>query len=171
MIHYDLRCGGGHEFDGWFKDMAAFDMQSARHLLECPICGATTVTRAIMSPRLSRGVPPPKPANAASETPGKPASPAAASSGVPVPRDDKAAHGGAPVLPDEVRALLQRVRAEVESKCDYVGPSFADEARRIHNGEVPGRAIYGETTPEQAEALADDGIEVARIPWLPRADS
>jgi hypothetical protein len=73
-------------------------------------------------------------------------------------------------LPDEVRAVLQRMRAEVEKHCEYVGNTFADEARRIHNGETEARGIYGETTPEQAEALAEDGIEVARIPWLPRAD-
>lgn len=74
-------------------------------------------------------------------------------------------------LPDRVRAALQRLRADVERNCDYVGNGFAEEARRIHNGEAKVRGIYGESTPEQAEALAEDGIEVARIPWLPRADS
>jgi hypothetical protein len=73
-------------------------------------------------------------------------------------------------LPDEVRAVLQRLRAEVEQRCDYVGPRFADEARAMHHGEQPRRSIYGETTPDEAETLADEGIEVARIPWVPRAD-
>jgi hypothetical protein len=73
-------------------------------------------------------------------------------------------------LPDQMRAMLQRMRAEVEKRCDYVGPSFAEEARKIHSGAAEPRGIYGEATPEQAEALADDGIEVARIPWVPRAD-
>ncbi len=76
--------------------------------------------------------------------------------------------GGA--LPDGMRSMLQRMRAEVERRCDYVGPAFAAEARRIHNGESDTRGIYGETTPEEAEQLADDGIEVSRIPWVPRAD-
>ena len=49
-------------------------------------------------------------------------------------------------------------------------PAFADEARRIHRGETEKRNIYGEATPEQAEALAEDGIEVAQVPWVPRAD-
>ncbi len=66
--------------------------------------------------------------------------------------------------------MLQRMRAEVEKRCDYVGPGFAEEARRIHNGESEARGIYGEATPEEAERLADDGIEVASIPWVPRAD-
>ena len=46
-------------------------------------------------------------------------------------------------VPDHVRAVLQRLRAEVEKNCDYVGPSFADEARKIHNGESDKRGIYG----------------------------
>ena len=74
------------------------------------------------------------------------------------------------VLPDGLRAMLQRMRSEVEKRCEYVGESFADEARRIHSGESTARSIYGEATPEEAERLADDGIEVARIPWVPRAD-
>jgi hypothetical protein len=73
-------------------------------------------------------------------------------------------------MPDQVRAVLQRLRAEVEKKCDYVGPDFAQEARLMHDGAKPARAIYGETTPEQAEALEEDGIAVSRIPWVPRAD-
>jgi hypothetical protein len=74
-------------------------------------------------------------------------------------------------LPDQVRVALQRLRAEVEQKCTYVGGNFAEEARRMHEGEVPAKPIYGEATPAEAEALAEDGIDVARIPWVPRADS
>jgi hypothetical protein len=69
-----------------------------------------------------------------------------------------------------VRAVLQRIRAEVEQKCDYVGQRFAEEARAMHSGESKRRSIYGETTPDQAEALAEEGIDIARIPWVPRAD-
>ncbi len=50
------------------------------------------------------------------------------------------------------------------------GPEFANEARRIHNGESEKRGIYGEASPAEAEALAEDGIEVSNIPWVPRAD-
>lgn len=84
----------------------------------------------------------------------------------PKPPVEKTAVG----LPDQMRAALQRVRAEIERTSDYVGPDFADEARRIHRGESDQRNIYGESTAEQAEALADEGIDVARIPWVPRAD-
>lgn len=73
-------------------------------------------------------------------------------------------------MPDQMRAFLQRMRSEVERTCDYVGPAFADEARRIHRGESKRRGIYGEATPEQAETLSDEGISVARIPWVDRAE-
>ena len=74
------------------------------------------------------------------------------------------------VIPDQMRAMLQRMRAEVEKNCDYVGPDFADQARAMHRGEVEPKGIYGETTEEQAESLAEEGIGVTKIPWVPRAD-
>jgi len=54
MIHYDVRCSAGHEFDGWFKDSAAFDKQSKRGLVECPVCGDRRVERALMAPALAK---------------------------------------------------------------------------------------------------------------------
>jgi hypothetical protein len=146
MIHYQLQCTHAHGFDGWFPSSASFEAQSARGLLECPTCGDTKVDRALMAPTL------PKRSNRKSDPPpAKAVAPAA--------------------LPAEMRAALQRLRAEVEANCEHVGDRFAEEARAIHHGETPARGIYGETTPEQAEALAEEGIEVARIPWVPPADA
>lgn len=157
MIHYQLRCTAGHEFDGWFKDSAGFERQAARRLLECPACGETSVSRALMAPALGR----PR----AAETAPVPAPPAPAA-----PEGAMAMSGRR--LPAEVRAGLQRLRAEVEKNCDYVGSAFAEEARRVHNGETTrSRNIYGEATAEEADSLAEDGIGVSRIPWVPLADS
>ena len=159
MIHYDLQCGGDHRFDGWFRDSASFERQAAHGLLECPVCGDTKVARALMTPsvpRKGRALVPVQP-----KAP-PPAPPPAASPG-PV------AVAG-PRMPDHVRAMLMRMRHEVERNCDYVGEEFADEARRIHNGESEARGIYGEASSDEVEALAEDGIEVQQIPWLPRAD-
>jgi hypothetical protein len=158
MIHYQLRCGSEHEFDGWFAGSAAFERQADAGLIACPVCAGTDVTRALMAPNLTRkggAIAPPEDAPA----------PAPA---VPAPMPPQAAAGR---LPDGVRAALTRLRAEVEKHCDYVGADFAEEARRIHEGKAPLRGIYGESTDEQAEELAEDGINIARIPWLPRADS
>ena len=160
MIHYQLRCSHAHEFDGWFRDSAAFGRQVEAGLVECPECGDTAVGRALMAPSLGRkgNKRRTEPAVVDQQGNAQPAQPAPAVPTVPA------------VVPDQVRAVLQKLRAEVESKCEHVGPRFAEEARAIHRGESEARGIYGDATPEQAEALAEDGIEVARIPWVPRAD-
>ena len=151
MIHYQLRCDGEHGFDGWFRDSAAFEAQSAAGLVTCPECGSAMVTRALMAPSLKR------------KGTGKTIAPSSEAEAPAAPEK-------AGVLPDQVRSVLQRIRAEVEKNCDNVGNNFADEARAIHRGEKPARGIYGDTTPEQAEALADEGVPVSRIPWVRRAD-
>jgi len=155
MIHYQLRCGAAHEFDGWFKDSAAFEQQAEAALITCPVCADTAVTRALMAPGI----------RAKGRTALVAAEPVAEQ--LPVPA--KPAAGG--VMPDAVRAALTRLRQEVEKHCDYVGPEFAAEARRIHHGETEPRGIYGESTDEEAEALAEEGIDIARIPWVQRTDS
>ena len=143
MIHYQLRCAGEHEFDGWFKDSAGFERQASRGLVACPVCADAKVSRALMAPGI----------RAKSEPKHVAVRPKA---------------GG--VIPDNVRAALTQLRVEVEKNCDYVGGEFAAEARRIHYGEADARGIYGESSEAEAEALADEGIEIAQIPWLPRAD-
>src|SRR4051794_35146031 len=140
MIHYDLKCGQDHGFDGWFKDSAAFEKLAKRGLVECPHCGDTKVDRALMSPAVAKRESLPVPVPKAVDPPTPPA-----------------AVAGGP-LPDQMRAMLQRMRAEVEKNCDYVGPQFAEEARKMHRGESDKRGIYGETSPEQAEALSEEGI-------------
>ena len=74
-------------------------------------------------------------------------------------------------MPDKLRSLLQRLRADVEKQCDYVGPAFAEEARRIHYGETKAHGIYGETTSSEAASLAEEGIDFGIVPWLRRSDS
>lgn len=73
--------------------------------------------------------------------------------------------------PAEVRRALQTLRRHVETNCDYVGDKFAEEARKIHKGESERKGIYGEATAEESRELAEEGIEVARIPWVPPNDA
>ncbi len=72
----------------------------------------------------------------------------------------------APADPRE--ALLAKLRRHVEETSDYVGLSFAAEARRMHEGEAPERSIWGEAKPEEAKALIEDGIPVAPLPFVPK---
>ena len=62
---------------------------------------------------------------------------------------------------------LARLKAEVEAKSDYVGKGFAKEARAIHDGTAPERAIWGEATGADARRLIADGIPVAPLPFIP----
>ncbi len=150
MIHYALRCEAEHGFEGWFKDSATFEKMARRGLVDCPHCGSTKVERALMAPSIG----------AAAKVKGR-VEPAAK------PVQAKAASGP---MPAQTVAMLQKLRAEVEKNCDYVGPRFADEARKIHEGEAEARGIYGEATAEEAEALKEDGIGFETIPWVKPAE-
>ena len=152
MIHYQLRCGAAHEFDGWFTSSEGFASQSESGLISCPVCATTNVARALMSPAV------PKKGRAARPS-------------VPAPEPALPVQSTSLPMPDMVRAALHRLRSEVEKTCDYVGKDFAGEARRIHNGDTAPHGIYGESTEAEIEALADDGIEIAQLPWLPHSDS
>jgi hypothetical protein len=73
---------------------------------------------------------------------------------------------GPPISPAQMRQMIMALRRQVEQNCDYVGERFAEEARRIHYGEVDPHGIYGEATPEESETLQEEGIEFGQIPWV-----
>src|SRR5690349_20709418 len=119
MIHYQLRCAEGHGFDGWFKDSEAFEKQAGTGFVECPSCGGTKVERALMAPAIPK-----------KGRPARNARPEAAPVPAPAPQAEgpnAVTHGP---VPAQMVALLQRMRAEIERKCDYVGKDFAEEARK-----------------------------------------
>jgi len=68
---------------------------------------------------------------------------------------------------DAERAIAE-LRRKVEENSDYVGTSFAKEARAIHAGEVPERSIYGEAKPHEARALMEEGIPLLPLPFRPK---
>ena len=159
MILYRLRCSQGHEFDSWFKDSKTYERQEKKSLVGCAVCGDAKVTRALMSPRLGT-----KGNKAAADVP-------AVTAPAPVPVAEPPEMAAlARKMPKELREALLKVRAEVEKNCEHVGDKFADEARKIHYGESDKRGIYGETTDKEAEALAEEGIEFGRLPWIPRGN-
>ena len=67
----------------------------------------------------------------------------------------------------ELRSKLKELRDHLIKNADYVGPQFAEEARKMHYGEIEHRSIYGEASPEEATSLLDDGIEFHPLPYLP----
>jgi hypothetical protein len=131
MIVYNLRCANSHEFEGWFKDSAAFDAQAGAAKLVCPVCNSRKVEKAIMAPAVA---------------------------------GTKKADLNAPEEMRKMRQFMTGLRKYVQDNAEYVGPRFAEEARKIHYGETEERQIYGESTVKEAVELVEEGIDVAPLP-------
>jgi len=156
MIVFDLKCRKEHVFEAWFPDSASFTEQAEAGKVLCPVCGSRKVTKALMAPTV---------VGTKGREDSRPAKGDAASAGTGTKAMAETAKAG------ELRRLLRELRQQVEKNCDYVGERFAEEARKIHYGETDSRGIYGETSDDEAKALADEGIEIARVPWLPSENS
>ncbi len=72
-----------------------------------------------------------------------------------------------PAQAAQLRQFATGLRKYVQEHADYVGPQFAEEARKIHYGETPERHIYGEATAEEARELIEEGLDVAPLPHDP----
>lgn len=137
MIHYTLVCESEHKFDGWFRNAEAFDEQNGRGIVTCPVCSSSSVAKALMAPSVSRA------------------------------SSDKVAVSVGHPQQARLRELLKALRDKVTAEADYVGDRFADEARKIHFGEVDPHGIYGEASREDVASLLEDGIDVMPLPQLP----
>jgi hypothetical protein len=148
MIVFDLSCQPhAHRFEGWFGSSDDFAQQQARGLVTCPTCGSADVIKAVSAPNLGRK------GNQLS-------SPTRQPEPVAVPHQTSAP------LPPEAVAMLKTIatmQAEALKSSTWVGTRFADNARAMHYGETDSVPIHGETTPEEARALIDEGVEIAPI--------
>ena len=139
MITYRLACTKGHEFEGWFKDSAAYEVQEADGSLACPTCGDAHVKKAIMAPSVMTSVTKAK----GNDTPASPLS-----------AGDS----------QKLQQFVAGYRKFIKDNADYVGPHFPEEARKIHYGETEERHIYGESSLAEARELIEEGIEIAPMP-------
>ncbi|MDM8555264.1 DUF1178 family protein [Desulfococcaceae bacterium HSG7] len=136
MIVYDLKCVNDHAFEGWFEDGAVYDQQEADGLIECPVCGTTSVF--------------------------KMPSAFAIKSSDPVKQvSSKLKNRYA-----DIEKIGKRVAEFVEKNFDNVGSDFSKEALKIHYGVSEPRSIRGSSTPEEEKTLKDEGIEFVKIPVL-----
>ena len=140
MIQFTLRCDKDHRFDSWFQSAEAFDKLKAAGMVSCSVCGSADVDKAIMAPRV------------------RPARNAAKTARPPAPLS-------APQSPEE--EALAKLKQHVEASSEYVGMEFAREARAMHDGDAPERAIYGEAKLDDARKLIEDGVPVAPLPFRP----
>ena len=143
MIRYALACEAGHRFETWFRDSSAFDAQVGHGLVACPTCRSTVVAKTIMAPAVVSG---------------------RAIAAPPVAAE-------LPKLLDErqlaARSLVKAYRDKVLAEGEDVGTRFPEEARRMHDGDIPTKSIYGEASREEAVSLLQDGILVLPLPALP----
>lgn len=140
MIQFALKCGQGHQFDSWFQSAAAFDKLKGAGMVSCAVCGSDDVDKAVMAPRVQN-----------SRTKAAPASDDTPLAAAPTPAEQ----------------ALSALKKKIEENSEYVGVNFAREARDIHDGLSPERAIYGEARPEEARKLLEDGVPVAPLPFVP----
>jgi len=139
MIKYALGCAEGHSFESWFPDSAAYEKQRKRGFVACPECGSTEVDKAIMAPAVVGG------------------ERAVAESGSGIVVDDRRR---------QTREMMRRMRREIEANTEDVGVKFPQEARAIHLGDAPERAIRGRASLAEARALVEDGVGVMPLPML-----
>jgi len=151
MIVFDLGCANSHVFEAWFGSSEDYESQRARGLVSCPMCDSPEVDKAVMAPRIGRK------GNQQQSAPVP-----AKGKVVPMVSDDS---GPAPEQVKEMLRALADAQTEILKKSDWVGDKFADEARSMHLGETEHRAIHGQTTPEQARSLIEDGVPVAPLPF------
>lgn len=135
----DLQCARGHVFEGWFASEDDFRGQCERSVVHCPLCGDASVSKKPSAPRLNLGA---------------------------QRADSRSTQDMALVSHAEemlTSAWLAVARQLVANTTD-VGNRFADEARKMHYGEVEERSIRGKATQQEAQSLVEEGIEV--LPFL-----
>jgi len=133
---FNLQCADGHLFEGWFSSHEDYDEQQQRGLLTCPMCQNATIEKRPSAPRLNFG------------------------KGESFDKGESL-----PSLGDsEIQALMLKKMREVVLASEDVGVQFAEEARRIHDGEAQERAIRGVATAQECAELAQDGIAVVAVP-------
>jgi hypothetical protein len=132
----NLRCTHDHRFEGWFASDADFISQCERGLVACPLCDDKTISRLPSAPRLN---------------------------GSSLRGDAARAPAATEVAHARAQGRWLRAMRDMIASTEDVGDRFPEEARRIHYGEAEERGIRGRATPEDADALRDEGIEVVAL--------
>ncbi|MCK9508843.1 MAG: DUF1178 family protein [Pigmentiphaga sp.] len=142
---FDLQCELQHVFEAWFSSHDDFHAQQEKGMISCPLCGSSQVEKKLSSPRLNLS----------------------GSSASVASRQQKPSAQTAQAEPAALQAeAFRQLRAYINAS-ENVGDRFVDEARKIHLGDAPERAIRGTANEEERRSLAEDGIQVAPIPdWL-----
>ena len=66
----------------------------------------------------------------------------------------------------KIKKDLLKMRSFIEKNFKYVGNNLPQEVRNIYYDKNKNKNIYGKATPEEAEELREEGIELTTIPWI-----
>lgn len=144
MIVFDLQCRpASHVFEAWFGSSEDYEAQAARGLVECPICSSIEVGKAVMAPRVG----------------------AKGNQRLASGSEDTNLASATPSEMKQLMAALAAAQRKVLESSEHVGKRFADEARSIHFGEAENRPIHGQASAADVEALVEDGIPFAPLPF------
>ncbi|NLS17113.1 DUF1178 family protein [Rhizobium sp. P40RR-XXII] len=138
MIRYSLSCDKAHEFEGWFSESADFERQLASGFLTCPVCNSAAISKLLMAPSVSTAR-----------------------------KKDEMQTLAMDAARKQAMVKLKEAVDAIKANAEDVGTKFPEEARKIHYGEADARGIIGKATPDEAQALVEEGIEIAAIPVLP----
>ena len=142
MIRFSLVCDNGHDFESWFASNESYDFQIENSLVSCPHCNGLKIGKAVMAPSVARGERKTKRSQ----------------------KQDVALIGDGD---GELRKMARDLHNKIVAATVDVGAEFPEEARKIHDGGAPERAIRGKASLEEARALLDEGIGVLPMPILP----
>ena len=135
MIKYNLKCHNDHEFESWFSNSREYDKLNKKRLLECIFCSSKKINKSIMAPTILNSK-----------------------------EKDKQNEIFNQNFKDEKNKLLN-LRKYIEKNFDYVGKDFSKKVREVYYDKKSKRGIYGKTTSEEREELAEEGIDLLSIPW------
>ena len=136
MIKYNLKCSNGHEFKSWFSDSNEFDKLNKKKLLECIFCSSKKIEKSIMAPMISGG---------------------------------KLKEDNMGLLNEKLynqKNELLKIRKYIEENFEFVGNKFSEKVREVYYDKNNKKTIYGTTTLEERDELAEEGIDLLSIPWV-----
>tara|TARA_E500000178_G_scaffold31102_1_gene28179 strand:- start:584 stop:1006 length:423 start_codon:yes stop_codon:yes gene_type:complete len=136
MIKYNLKCQNNHEFESWFSNSKEYEKLNKKRLLECIFCSSKKINKSMMAPTILNSK-----------------------------KKDNQIEITNKDFKDKKNQLLN-LRKYIEKNFDYVGKDFGKKVREVYYDKKNKKAIYGTTTPEEREELADEGIDLLSIPWV-----
>ena len=154
MIKYQLKCrseicSDKKEFDGWFKNIEAYEKQKLQKLINCPICGSDKVEKLLTAPSLKTNKTKTKDAR---------------------DKKFKKAKNNENFLgninSDSILTILRTLKKEVQKSSTFVGNEFVSQVRSMKEGKIREKPIHGHGTNKEIKELKDEGIDVVNIPWI-----